>query len=85
MNKQTNRQDRRPVPGAEKARLSRVKSKSRIAVVSIIFLVAFIAAITALAQSFNLSLVGGDNAEIACDGRWRSDTATVAYGRQCHL
>ena len=69
MSKQTKSQERRPVSGAEKKKLNRLKPKSRLVVVSVIFIVVMIAAVSAWAQSFNLSLVGGDNAEIACDGR----------------
>ena len=69
MNKQTKSQERRPIPGAEEAKLKRLKPRSRLVVVSVIFIVVLIAAVSAWAQTFNLSLVGGDNAEIACDGR----------------
>ena len=69
MNKRNLPQERRPVPGAEKANLNRMKPKSRVIVVSVILIVVLVAAVSAWAQSFNLSLVGGDNAEIACDGR----------------
>lgn len=69
MNKRNVPQERRPVPGAEKAKLNRLKPKSRLIVTSTILIVVLIAAVSAWAQSFNLSLAGGDNAEIACDGR----------------
>lgn len=69
MNKRNLPQERRPVPGAEKANFNRLKPKSRLIVVSVILIVVLIAAVSAWAQSFNVSLMGGDNAEIACDGR----------------
>jgi hypothetical protein len=69
MNKRNLPQERRPVPGTEKAKLNRLKPKSRLVVVSVILIVVLIAAVSAWAQSFNVSLMGGDNAEIACDGR----------------
>lgn len=69
MNKQQKPQERRPTPGADKPNLNRLKPKSRLVVVSVILLIVMIAAVSAWAQSFNLNLVNGDNAEIACDGR----------------
>lgn len=69
MNKHIDPKERRPIPGVEKDNLRRMKSKSRLIVVSVILLVALIAAVSAWAQSYNVSMVGGDNAEIACDGR----------------
>ncbi|WP_420642978.1 hypothetical protein [Candidatus Leptofilum sp.] len=69
MNKQKISQERRPVPGAEKAKISGLKSKTRLMVIGIIFFTVLIVAVSAWAQSFNVSLLGGDNAEIACDGR----------------
>ncbi len=69
MNKQKQSQERRPVPGAEQTNIRRLKPKSRLIVVSAILIAAMIMGVSAWAQSFNLSLVSGDNAEIACDGR----------------
>lgn len=69
MNKQTNLQERRPISGANNPDLKRLQPKSRLIVVSVIFLIVLVAAVSAWAQSFNLSLTNGDNAEIACDGR----------------
>ena len=65
MYKHNKPQDRRPVPGAEKAKLNRLKSKSRLTVITLIVIVVLAAAVSAWAQSFNVSLTGGDNAEIA--------------------
>ncbi|MCA9896598.1 MAG: hypothetical protein H6654_03330 [Ardenticatenaceae bacterium] len=69
MNKQKNPQERRPVPGAHKANFSRLRSKTRLMVVGTIFFTVLVVAVTALAQSFNVNLAGGDNAEVACEGR----------------
>ncbi|MCB8980040.1 MAG: hypothetical protein H6657_21730 [Ardenticatenaceae bacterium] len=69
MNKQPSLKERRPIPGAEKDKLKQVKSRTRLTVVSVILLVVLIGAVSVWAQSYNVSLVGGDNAEIACDGR----------------
>ncbi|MBK8901491.1 MAG: hypothetical protein IPM53_09935 [Anaerolineaceae bacterium] len=46
-----------------------MKSKTRLIVVSVIFMVVLLAAVSVWAQSYNVSLLSGDNAEIACDGR----------------
>ena len=69
MNKQRVTPERRPVPGTEKAKLNRLKPKTRLIVVGSILIVVLIATVSAWAQSFNVNLMGGDNAEIACDGR----------------
>ena len=69
MNKQNLPQERRPVPGAEKAKLNRIKPKSRLIVASTILIAVLVVAVSVWAQTFNVSLTGGDNAEIACDGR----------------
>ena len=69
MNQKNNPQERRPIPGADKPNFERLKSKTRLMVVSIILFIGLAAAVSVWAQSFNVSLAGGDNAEIACDGR----------------
>jgi hypothetical protein len=69
MNKQPPLKDRRPIPGADNENLRRVKSNTRLIVVGVLLAVVMITAVSVWAQTYNVSLLSGDNAEVACDGR----------------